>query len=60
MIENSVKTEAVKNFTVAGNFYELLKNIAELSDKVELPGFGGVTSFGSPAVLVNGLSVAGK
>ncbi|MBQ2602849.1 MAG: TldD/PmbA family protein [Oscillospiraceae bacterium] len=60
MIENGVKTEAVKNFTVAGNFYELLKNIEELSDKVELPGFGGVTSFGSPAVLVNGLSVAGK
>lgn len=60
MIENGVKTEAVKNFTVAGNFYDLLNNITELSDKVELPGFGGVTSFGSPAVLAEGLSVAGK
>lgn len=60
MIENGVKTEAVKNFTVAGNFYDLIGKITELSDKVELPGFGGITSFGSPAVLVEGLSIAGK
>ena len=60
MIENGVKTEAVKNFTVAGNFYDLIGKITELSDKVELPGFDGITSFGSPAVLVEGLSIAGK
>ena len=60
MIENGVKTRAVKSFTVAGNFYDLLNQITALSDKVELPGFGGMTAFGSPAVLVEGLTIAGK
>lgn len=60
MIENGVKTKAVKSFTVAGNFYTLLNQITALSDKVELPGFGGMTAFGSPVVLVEGLTIAGK
>lgn len=60
MIEDGAKTKAVKSFTVAGNFYNMLSNITAISDKVELPGFGGVTAFGSPAVLVEGLSIAGK
>ncbi len=60
MIENGVKTKAVKSFTVAGNFYDMLKNITAISDKVELPGLGGMTAFGSPAVLVEGLTIAGK
>ena len=60
MIEGGVKTKAVKSFTVAGNFYTMLSQITAISDKVELPGMGGVTAFGSPAVLVEGLSIAGK
>ena len=60
MIENGVKTQAVKSFTVAGNFYELLKNITGLSDRAELRNMGGITGFASPSVLVEGLSVAGK
>lgn len=60
MIENGVKTKAVKSFTVAGNFYTLLTQITALSDKVELPGFGGMTAFGSPTVLIDGLTIAGK
>ena len=60
MIENGEKTAAVKSFTVAGNFYSLLKQITALSDTVELPSFGGMTAFGAPAVLVEGLTVAGK
>lgn len=60
MIENGVKTHAVKSFTVAGNFYSLLNQITALSNKVELPGFGGMRAFGSPAVLAEGLTVAGK
>jgi PmbA protein len=60
MIENGVKTKAVKSFTVAGNFFDLLNQITAISDKIELPGFGGKTAFGSPAVLVEGLTVAGK
>ena len=60
MIENGQKTTPVKSFTVAGNFYDLLKNITALSDKVELPSATGMTAFGSPLVLVEGLSIAGK
>ena len=57
LIENGKKTTAVKSFTVAGNFYELLKNIAAVGSNLEL---SGMASFGAPSVLVNGLSVAGK
>ena len=60
MIENGVKTRYVKSFTVAGNFYELLKNIVALADNCRLPRAMGSTTFGAPSVLVDGLSVAGK
>ena len=60
MIEGGKKTKAVKSFTVSGNFYDLLNQITELSDKVELPRPFGMTSFGAPHVLVEGLTVAGK
>ena len=60
LIEDGKKTTPVKSFTVAGNFYQLLKNITALSDKAELPSATGMTAFGSPLVLVEGLSVAGK
>jgi PmbA protein len=52
--------EAVKSFTIAGNFFELLKSIAALSDTVEVAVTGGFTTFGSPAVLIHNMSVAGK
>ena len=60
MIENGVKTSAVKGFTVAGNFFELLKNIEALSDKLEFSSMGSTSGFAVPAILVGGLSVAGK
>ncbi len=60
MIENGEKTKFVKSFTVAGNFYELLKNIVALADNCKLPNAMGATAFGAPSVLVEGLSVAGK
>ncbi len=60
LIRGGKKTDRVKSFTVAGNFYQLLKDITALSDRVELPQAMGMTAFGAPAVLVNGLSVAGK
>ena len=59
-IENGVKTTAVKSFTVAGNFYDLLKNITALANNCHLPRAMGSTAFGAPSVLVDGLSVAGK
>lgn len=57
LIENGQKTRRVKSFTVAGNFYDLLKNITCVAENLEFPGMGTV---GSPSVLVEGLSVAGK
>ncbi len=60
LVEDGKKTEHVKSFTVAGNFYELLKNITALANNCELPSAMGMTAFGSPSVLVDGLSVAGK
>ena len=60
LIENGKKTTHVKSFTVAGNFYELLKNIVALANNTELPMPADVTTFGAPSVLVEGLSIAGK
>ncbi len=60
MIENGKKTRYVKSFTVAGNFYELLKNIEALANNSHLPRAMGKTAFGAPTTLVSGLSVAGK
>jgi len=60
LIENGVKTTPVKGFTVAGNFYDLLKNITALADDVQLPKALGMTAFGAPTTMVEGLSVAGK
>ena len=60
MIRDGKKCEYVKSFTVAGNFYDLLKNITALANNCQLPMAMGMTAFGSPSVLVEGLSVAGK
>ena len=57
MIRDGKKAEYVKSFTVAGNFFDLLKNITAIASNLELPGMG---RFGSPSVLVEGLTVAGK
>ena len=59
-IEDGRKTTRVKSFTVAGNFYDLLKNITAIADNGKIPHPFGMTTFGSPTVLVEGLSIAGK
>ncbi len=60
LIENGKKTTPVKSFTVAGNFYSLLQSVTALANNVELPAATGMTAFGSPSVLVENLSIAGK
>ncbi len=60
MIEGGKKTTAVKSFTVAGNFYDLLKNIVAVADNSHLPSAMGSTAFGAPTTWVKGLSIAGK
>ena len=51
---------AVRSFTIAGNFFELLGQICALGNKVETGLSLGFTVFGAPKVLIKGMSVAGK
>ncbi len=60
LIKDGKKANAVKSFTIAGNFFELLKSIAALSNEVKFGVPGGKTTFGSPDVLIKDMSVAGK
>lgn len=60
LIKDGKKAGAVKGFTVAGNFFELLKNISALGNKLERGVATGFTGFCSPDVLVPNMSVAGK
>ena len=59
MIREGKLAEPVKSFTIAGNFFELIKNIDTLGNEVHW-GIPGITVFGSPDVLVREMSVAGK
>ncbi|MBR6826317.1 MAG: TldD/PmbA family protein [Oscillospiraceae bacterium] len=60
LIENGEKTAHIKSFTVAGNFFDLLKKITHVANNFELPMAMGPTAFGAPSVLVSELSIAGK
>ena len=60
MIRDGKKAEPIKSFTVAGNFFDLLKQINRLGNEIRWGVPHGFTVFGSPDVLVRGVSVAGK
>lgn len=60
MIRDGKRAEPIKSFTVAGNFFDLLKQIECLGNEVKWGVSGSLTMFGSPDVLVRGMSVAGK
>ena len=47
---------AVEQFTVAGNFYQLMKDILEVGAELKFEG----SPIASPAVLVREISVAGE
>ena len=51
--------ETVNQITVAGNFYDLLRNVEAVADDVEF-GFPGGSCFGAPTTLLRSLKVAGK
>ncbi|MBQ8439171.1 MAG: TldD/PmbA family protein, partial [Clostridia bacterium] len=60
VIRDGKRAEPVKSFTVAGNFFELLKQIDRLGNEIKWAVPGSFTVFGAPDVLVRGVSVAGK
>ena len=55
-VKNGKKDAAVEQITVAGNFYQLLKNIRAVGNDLCFPG----SSVGSPSVDVGEIAVAGK
>lgn len=60
MVRDGKRAEPIKSFTVAGNFFELLKQIDRIGKEVKWGIPGGFTVFGSPDVLVKDVSIAGK
>lgn len=60
MIRDGKKAEAVKSFTVADNFFNILKKIDGISDTVKWGIPSDFCVFGSPDVLIRDVSVAGK
>lgn len=55
-IKNGKKSFPVEQITVAGNYFDLLKNIVEVGSDLIFP----MSSVGSPSVIVEGLSIAGE
>lgn len=60
LIKDGKKAGPIKSFTIAGNFFELLKSIDSLGNEVKWGIPAGFVVFGSPDVLVKEMSVAGK
>lgn len=58
-IVDGKKAGCVRQITVAGNFYNLMKDIQRVGSDLFF-GFPGGGRYGSPSVLVKKLSVAGK
>lgn len=60
LVEGGEIARPVNQFTIAGNFYEVLKNIVALGDDLWFDLPSGAGACGGPSVLVEGISVAGK
>ena len=58
-VKNGKIGSAIKSFTVAGNFFEFIKNIEAFSNNVKFGFPAGFTVFGAPNTLIRGCSVAG-
>ena len=57
LVKDGVKVSPIKNFTVADNFYQLLKKVDAISSEVK---FGIGSDFGSPEILFTDVAVSGK
>ena len=60
VIENGKQGRPVKSFTIAGNFYDLLKNISHIGNEMDYGLPSGLFVVASPSILVRNISVAGK
>jgi PmbA protein len=59
MVRGGAKAEAVKQITVAGNFFTLLKDIEAVGSDLKF-GLPSSSQFGSPSIIVKSLAIAGK
>ena len=57
MVENGKKSYAVRNLVVAGNFFDLAKNLTAVADDARAISLQSLTA---PSILVSELSVSGK
>ena len=57
LVKDGVKAAPIKNFTIADNFYQLLKKVEAVSSEVK---FGVGSDFGSPEILFTDIAVSGK
>ncbi|WP_432404946.1 TldD/PmbA family protein [Wukongibacter sp. M2B1] len=60
LIENGKISTAVNQITVAGNFYEMMKNIIEVGEDLKFTFPGGNGYIGSPSLKISELSISGK
>lgn len=60
IIENGKLGKFVKSFTIAGNFFDFLENIEELSDDLQVNHSGLFRGYAAPDALVKNISIAGK
>ena len=58
-VRGGVRAEAVRQITVAGNFYQLLRDIEAVGGDLKF-GLPSASLFGSPSLLISSLSIAGK
>ena len=55
-VKDGKKTFPVEQITLAGNYFDLLKNITVIGNDLKFP----MSNVGSPSVIATGLSIAGK
>lgn len=60
LVEEGVQKIPIKNFTISGNFYDLLQKIILVGSDVKLNNPEGGVCFGAPTTVVKEISVAGK
>lgn len=59
LFEKGVVSYPIHNFTVSGNFFEMLKNVTHVGRDLKFGFPSGISNFGSPTILVKKVSIGG-
>ena len=59
-IRDGKQAEPIKSFTIAGNFFELIKEIGGVGNRIDYGFPGGFTVMAAPDLWIKNVSVAGK